>query len=161
MPDSDAGKKLAENSFTLAEFLSRSPNYVPSPLKAEVLLQEHCHAKSVLRGKEEGKILSLMGVALHVPEAGCCGMAGAFGYESDKYDVSVACAERVLLPAVRASAPSTLLVADGFSCREQIEQLSGRKTLHLAELLHRAVIQSAVPESEPLHIESPRPFVNR
>ena len=68
-------------------------------------------------------------------DSGCCGMAGSFGFEEEKYDVSVRCAERVLLPAIRRADAGTLIVTDGFSCREQIEQLAGRRPLHLAELL--------------------------
>ena len=68
-------------------------------------------------------------------DAGCCGMAGAFGYEADHYDVSIACGERALLPAIRAAADETFIVADGFSCREQIAQATPRRALHLAEVL--------------------------
>lgn len=75
---------------------------------------------------------------VEVPDSGCCGMAGAFGFEIDKYDVSIAIGERALLPAVRNADADRLIVADGFSCREQIRQTTGRMPLHLAELLDRA-----------------------
>lgn len=80
-----------------------------------------------------------VGLDYRVLESGCCGMAGAFGYEKDKYEVSVACGERVLLPEVRQVPEDTIIVADGFSCREQIEQQTGRSTLHLAEVLKLAI----------------------
>jgi Fe-S oxidoreductase len=78
-----------------------------------------------------------MGLDYEVMTSGCCGMAGSFGFESDKYEVSMRAAERVLLPKVRASSPATLVLANGFSCREQIEQGTGRNTLHVADLIAR------------------------
>jgi Fe-S oxidoreductase len=80
-------------------------------------------------------LLRKMGLAVDTPDSGCCGMAGAFGFEADKFAVSQAIGERVLLPAVRAASPETLIVADGFSCREQIRQATGRTALHLAEVV--------------------------
>ena len=75
------------------------------------------------------------GADVQALDAGCCGMAGSFGFDAHKYDVSIAVGERVLLPAVRAAATDTLIVADGFSCREQITQTTGRQALHLADVL--------------------------
>ena len=80
-----------------------------------------------------------MGVDLQSLDSGCCGMAGSFGFEKDNYNVSLAVGERVLLPAVRQAAPETLIVSDGFSCREQILQITGRKAVHLAEVLQLAL----------------------
>jgi len=80
-------------------------------------------------------LLQKMGAELHVPDAGCCGMAGPFGFSADKIDVSKAVGERVLLPAVRQASADTLIVADGFSCQEQISQLTGRRAIHLADAL--------------------------
>ena len=82
---------------------------------------------------------------------GCCGMAGAFGFEADKYDISVKVGEQLLLPAVRSSRPTALIVADGFSCREQISQLTNRHALHTAEVLqlalHQGPVEGALPEA--------------
>jgi hypothetical protein len=87
----------------------------------------------------EVKVLQAMGLDVEVLDAGCCGMAGAFGFErGDHYDVSVKAGERVLLPAVRRAARDSLIVADGFSCREQIAQLTDRRALHLAQVLEMA-----------------------
>jgi hypothetical protein len=87
----------------------------------------------------EGDLLKRMGLDLRQPEAGCCGMAGAFGYEpGDHYDVSIQCGERVLLPEVRQAGEEDVLVADGFSCREQIGQDTSRTALHLAQGLELA-----------------------
>jgi Fe-S oxidoreductase len=74
-----------------------------------------------------------------MPDSGCCGMAGSFGFEAQKYAVAQACGERVLLPAVRRTAPGSLVIADGYSCREQIAQSTGREALHLAQVLERAI----------------------
>jgi len=80
-----------------------------------------------------------MGVDLQSLDSGCCGMAGPFGFQKDKFAISQTIGERVLLPAVRRAAPDTLVVADGFSCREQILQGAGRPAMHLAEILKMAL----------------------
>ena len=87
-------------------------------------------------------MLEKMGLDLDSPHAGCCGMSGAFGFEKEHYDVSIACGERVLLPAVRAAAGDTLLIADGFSCREQIRQTTDRVALHTAQVMKIALGRS-------------------
>jgi len=83
--------------------------------------------------------MNKLGLHYELLESGCCGMAGAFGYEGDKYEISQACGERVLLPRVRQADENTMILADGFSCREQIEQATGRKTLHFAEAIRTAL----------------------
>jgi len=95
----------------------------------------HCHQQAVLKMDGERAVLGRLGLDFEVLDSGCCGMAGSFGFEKDKYEVSVRCAERVLLPALRSASPDTMIVTNGFSCREQIEQLAGRRPLHLAEVL--------------------------
>ena len=87
---------------------------------------------------DEESLLKKMGVELRSPDSGCCGMAGPFGFEKDKYEVSQAVGERVLLPAVRDTPADTLIVSDGFSCREQILQATGRRAMHLAEVMQLA-----------------------
>jgi Fe-S oxidoreductase len=84
-------------------------------------------------------LLRAAGVDAELLDAGCCGMAGAFGFEADHYQVAMAVGERRLLPAVRTADPDTLVLADGFSCRTQIEQATGRHPLHLAEALAAAL----------------------
>ena len=84
-------------------------------------------------------LLGRMGADVDAPDTGCCGMAGAWGYERAHHEVSQACGEQALLPAVRAAAPTTIVLADGFSCRHQIEQGgTGRRALHLAQVLELA-----------------------
>ncbi len=104
-----------------------------------------------MKMKDEESLLRKVGVDLQSLDSGCCGMAGSFGFEKDNYNVSLAVGERVLLPAVRQAAPETLIVSDGFSCREQILQSTGRKALHLAE-----VLQLALGELQP-EVRSERP----
>ena len=135
-PADDRALRLGRQVFVLSEFLeSGALRYEPPRLSQRVLLHGHCHQKALMKMGHADMILRKMGATVDAPDTGCCGMAGAFGFEADKFAVSQAIGERVLLPAVRAAAPETLIVADGFSCREQIEQGTGRKTLHLAEVL--------------------------
>lgn len=139
-PKREDAKKLSDLAMTFAEFLHKFASDFSLPkLESAALVQGHCHHKAVMRMKHEKSVMGKMGLRYEVLESGCCGMAGAFGYEADKYDVSMACGERVLLPRVRESSSGVLLVADGFSCREQIEQATGRKTLHLAEVVQAAL----------------------
>ena len=86
----------------------------------------------------EESLLRKMGVELQSPDSGCCGMAGSFGFEKKNYSVSQAVGERVLLPAVRQAEAETLIVSNGFSCREQIWQATGRRAIHLSETLRLA-----------------------
>jgi Fe-S oxidoreductase len=132
--DADA-RRLSRQSFTLSELLVRS-GYQPPPLHRHALLQTHCHQHAVIGADADTEIMAAMGLDLDRPDTGCCGMAGSFGFErGEKFRVSVAAGERALLPAVREAAPDTLILADGFSCREQIGQATGRRALHLAQVL--------------------------
>ncbi|MSU66105.1 MAG: FAD-binding oxidoreductase [Opitutus sp.] len=145
LPDHPLGEKLRQQTFALSEFLqSKAANYTPPKLTGQkVVLHGHCHHKSVLRFSDEEALLKRMGVELKSLDSGCCGMAGPFGFEEDKFEVSQALGERVLLPAVRAAAASTLVVTDGFSCREQIVQNTTREPLHIAEVLQRALRETS------------------
>jgi FAD/FMN-containing dehydrogenase/Fe-S oxidoreductase len=139
-PKREEARKLASLTLTLAEFLEKHvPAFVAPKLKKEALVQGHCHHKAIMRFKHEKAQMEKLGLRYEVLESGCCGMAGAFGYETDKYGISMACGERMLLPRVREAQAETLILADGFSCREQIEQATGRKTLHLAEAIQMAL----------------------
>jgi Fe-S oxidoreductase len=138
----DAAEKLRNQVFLLSEFLVRKANYQPPQLKRKALVHGHCHHKSVLKFDSEQELLQRLGLDFQIIDSGCCGMAGSFGFEKEKYDVSVKIGERVLLPAVRQAAADTLIIADGFSCFQQIEQLTGRKALHIAEVLQMALLKS-------------------
>ena len=140
--------RLASQTVTLAELLTEhTPGWQPPDLSdraQRALVQVHCHQHAVLGWQADAKLLDSCGVRAERLDSGCCGLAGNFGYEPGHLEVSEACAERVLLPAVRGADPSTAVLADGFSCRTQIEQLAGgRRAIHLAELL---TPQAAEPE---------------
>ncbi len=134
--------RLHKNTFPLGAFLKENaPHYKPPRLHRKAILHRHCHHKSELKHEPnyEEQILKEMGMEVQEPETGCCGMAGAFGYTAgEEYEVSIACGERVLLPKVRESKDQTIIVADGFSCREQISQETDRHALHLAQVIQLA-----------------------
>lgn len=135
----DDARRLRKQAFTLGEYLD-SIDYEPPPLEMKAVVHGHCHQKAVLNDAVEAALLERMGLETEVLDSGCCGMAGAFGYQAgEPYEVSVGAGERVLLPAVRAAAPETLIVANGFSCRSQIRQSTEREPLHLAQLLRMAL----------------------
>jgi FAD/FMN-containing dehydrogenase/Fe-S oxidoreductase len=136
----ERAERLRRQTFLLSEFLEHcAPGYQPPQLPRKVVLHGHCHHKAVMKMKDEESLLRKMGSALESLDAGCCGMAGPFGFEKDKFAISLAVGERALLPAVRRTEPETLIVSDGFSCQEQIFQATGRRPLHLAEVLQLAL----------------------
>jgi Fe-S oxidoreductase len=139
LPGNEAAQQLKAHTFLFSEFLINKADYHPPQLKRKALVHGHCHHKSVLKFDAEQELLRRTGLDFQVLDSGCCGMAGSFGFEADKYEVSVAIGERVLLPAVRAASADTLIIADGFSCFQQIENLTGRRALHIAEVLQMAV----------------------
>jgi Fe-S oxidoreductase len=139
-PQDDRATRLGELTCLLSEFLKRhAPYYNPPQLTGKVLLHGHCHQKALMKMSHAEEVLRKIGLEVDVPDSGCCGMAGPFGFEKAKYAVSQAIAERVLLPAVRSASPDTLICSDGFSCREQILQGTGRHALHLAEVIGIAI----------------------
>ncbi|HEV8192171.1 MAG TPA: FAD-binding and (Fe-S)-binding domain-containing protein [Ktedonobacterales bacterium] len=143
MSDDEDAQRLSRQSYLLSEFLAQHVSGFELPqLHRKALVHGHCHQKSLVGTSDEESLLHQIGVEYTAPDAGCCGMAGAFGFEREHYGVSMAVGERVLLPAVRAADDETLIVADGFSCREQIAQSTGRRALHLAELLQLALRES-------------------
>jgi Fe-S oxidoreductase len=137
-PSDPLAAQLSRQTLFFTEFLERCG--VESPkLSGEALVQIHCHHHAVLDPGAELRVLTAAGLDAHAVPSGCCGMAGAFGFEAKKYEVSMTAAERVLLPAIRQAPPQSLVLANGFSCREQIEQGTGRATLHVAEALARGL----------------------
>src|SRR5467141_2312369 len=139
-PSNERAHRLRSQTFLLSEFLQRyAPNYPPSKCSMRVLLHGHCHQKALMKMDHEEGLLRQLGAEVQSLDSGCCGMAGPFGFQKDKFAVSQAVAERVLLPAVRNAAQETLIVTDGFSCREQIVQGTGKRAIHLAEVLKMAL----------------------
>jgi Fe-S oxidoreductase len=149
-PHDERAQALSRQTFLLSEFLETHAKHLPLPhLNRKALLHGHCHHKSLMKMTAEEAVLRRLGIDFHSPAPGCCGMAGSFGFEPDKYGISIAIGELELLPAVRRAPPDWLIIADGFSCREQIAQGSPRQALHLAEVLQIALSATNVPESFP------------
>ncbi len=134
---------LAASTVTFAEFLDRS-EWQPPDVATEALVQTHCHQHAVLGFDADRALMAKAGIRAEIPDSGCCGLAGNFGFERGHYEVSRAVGERVLLPAVRAAAATTAVVADGFSCRTQIAHGTQRRAVHLAELLAEGLHQRFV-----------------
>ncbi|MGW1255578.1 FAD-binding and (Fe-S)-binding domain-containing protein [Streptomyces sp. NPDC002513] len=147
--DTDA-RALAQSLFTLAELLlHRTRGWQPPRIDARSISQTHCHQHATSGFTADSTLLEAMGVDNSILDSGCCGLAGNFGFERGHYDVSVAAGEQVLLPAVRAAASDTVILADGFSCRTQIAQQTDRSGTHLAELIARALPPQSSPASRP------------
>jgi len=142
-PDDQDVLRLRDQTVTLAELLTKhSPGYQPPRVADEndeqvsALAQVHCHQHAVLGWQADEDLLQAAGVDVEQMDSGCCGLAGNFGFERGHLDISMACAERVMLPEIRAAANGTVVLADGFSCRTQIHEFGdGREAVHLAELL--------------------------
>ncbi|MGH9152611.1 MAG: FAD-binding and (Fe-S)-binding domain-containing protein [Acidimicrobiales bacterium] len=139
--DRDA-RRLASQTFVLSELLQQhAPDAALPAIAGRAVVQGHCHHRSVLDFGAEMAVLERLGLDAELLESGCCGMAGAFGFEAgEHYEVSMRCAERALFPALRDIDAATTVLADGFSCREQIEQGTGLRTRHLAEVIHGGLL---------------------
>lgn len=167
-PENMDAMRLQKQTFTLAEFLDRkAPDFKIPKLDKKILFHGHCHHKAVMGVSAEDKLLKKMDAEYKMLDSGCCGMAGYFGYEKgNHYDVSQQVGELVLLPAIRQAEKETVIVTDGFSCREQIAMNTQRKGLHFAQLLQMALHQEekicnkAFPEREYLKRQKPGPGRN-
>jgi len=139
LPNDFRARRLSTQVFSFGEFLSAHIDRLPpAHFAVRALVHGHCHQKALFGMDGDRHVLDRLGVDYEVLDSGCCGMAGSFGFERDHYHVSQAIGERRLLPAVRSATDRTFIVADGFSCREQIAQATGRRTLHLAEVVAMA-----------------------
>jgi Fe-S oxidoreductase len=130
-------RRLSRQTRTLAELLAeRAPHWQPPHLDVDAIIQTHCHQHAVIGSDADDTLMRRAGIDAERLASGCCGLAGNFGFEDGHYDVSRAAGERVLLPRVRDADLHTVVLADGFSCRTQIEQGdTGRTAVHLVELL--------------------------
>jgi FAD/FMN-containing dehydrogenase/Fe-S oxidoreductase len=137
LPHDENARRLVAQTHTLEEFLARhAPEWEPPRVAGKALVHGHCHHKAVIGGTQGRDLLARAGVDAEMTKAGCCGLAGSFGYHAgEQYEVSMRVGEQFLLPQVRAAAADTLLVADGFSCRTQIAAGTGRRAIHTAEVL--------------------------
>jgi Fe-S oxidoreductase len=139
-PHDERAQALSRQTFLLSEFLeTHAKDFALPELNRKALLHGHCHHKSIMKMTAEKAVLRRLGIDFQSPAPGCCGMAGSFGFEAEKYEISVAIGELELLPAVRKAPANWLVIADGFSCREQIAQSTNRHALHLAEVLQMAL----------------------
>jgi FAD/FMN-containing dehydrogenase/Fe-S oxidoreductase len=142
-PANEEAKRLRQQTYLLCEFLDKkAQDYTPPRLAKRAIMHGHCHHRAIMKMDAEERCLEKLGLDFETLDSGCCGMAGSFGFEKDKYEVSIQCGERVLLPAVRRASPETLIIADGFSCREQIAQTTNRRALHLAQAIQMAIRQA-------------------
>ncbi len=137
-PNDERAKRLSKQTFMLSEFLEKI-DYQPPPLPGKAIVHAHCHHRAVMGLNAEKSVLKKLGIDYDLLDSGCCGMAGAFGFEKDKAAVSLAIGEQVLLPTIRKTDTAALVITNGFSCREQIRQATGRQALHLAEVLQLAI----------------------
>jgi Fe-S oxidoreductase len=148
-PRLSAVQMVAANTMLIDEFLAReAPGFAPPQLSGKAIVHGHCHQKSLAGMSAELALLAkATDLEVSAPDAGCCGMAGAFGYGESRFEVSRTIGERVLIPTINRSAPDTIVIADGFACRAQIRSFcGGRRPLHLAQALN---LEAAAPMLEP------------
>jgi Fe-S oxidoreductase len=160
LPHDEDAKRLSKQTFSFVEFLTERLDWQPPTLRAKAVVQGHCHHRAAEKDMaHDRELLDRLGVDYEILDTGCCGMAGSFGYHAgEHYDVSVAVARHSLLPKLEETPGSTLVVADGFSCRGQIEQLGGRPALHVAQVAQRALREAGRtgPEADEPAARRPR-----
>jgi len=161
LPHDEDAKRLARQTYTFGEFLAKHAGDWEMPrLERRAIVHFHCHQRATSDTDCDRAVLDRLGLDYEVLDTGCCGLAGSFGYEAgERYELSVAAGERVLLPAVRAASEHTLVLTDGFSCRSQIEHGSDRSALHLAQVVQMALREgpsgSSLPRPERRYHETP------
>jgi FAD/FMN-containing dehydrogenase/Fe-S oxidoreductase len=146
LPNDPLARKLSETTHYFSDFMAE---HLPDDLgasEASAIVHVHCNHHAIIGKEGERALLNKASIRHRVLPSGCCGMAGSFGFDAGKYDLSMTLAERVLLPAVRSAQEDQIVVASGFSCREQIEQGTGRRTLHAAEALLQQMEATGDPQ---------------
>lgn len=155
-PQDALARRLSQQTFTLSEFLMQyAPDWEMPKLEQKVVVHGHCHQKAIMKMDADAHVLERMGADYQILDTGCCGLAGVFGFEREHYDVSMKIGEGDLLPKVRAQDPGTLIVADGFSCREQIMHGTDREPLHFAQVIQRALQESATTTATAAGVPTP------
>jgi Fe-S oxidoreductase len=140
LPNDPRAAKLRDQTFLFSEFLVKhAPHYKPPHIDEKIIVHGHCHHRATMGMHDEIALLRLTGAEVELLDSGCCGMAGPFGFEKDKFDLSQKLGERVLLPAVRNNTKA-IIVSDGFSCAEQITQNTTARPMHLAEVLAQTYV---------------------
>ena len=137
-PNDDAAQRLSKQVILFPDFLDQV-GYKPGQLKGKAVVHGHCHHKALWSMSPEQRLLEAAGLETNVLDSGCCGLAGSFGYEEGHHDLSLKIGERVLFPAIRAAERDTLVISDGFSCRQQITHGTPRRAMHTAEVLAMAL----------------------
>lgn len=146
LPNDPRAHRLRDQALLLSEFLVKhAPDYRPPAIEGKMIVHGHCHHRSTMGMQDEIKILRATGAEVELLDSGCCGMAGPFGFEKDKFEISQRLAERVLLPAIRKAERGALVISDGFSCCEQVEQNTGVRPLHFAEVLNQKDGKNRLP----------------
>jgi Fe-S oxidoreductase len=133
-PDDPRAQRLASSVRLFGDFLVEQ-NYVPPRFEGQVLVHAHCHQKSLFGTNGERVLLERMGARFTLLDSGCCGLAGSFGFHPEHIDIADSAGEQVLFPAVRQASKDTIVLTNGFSCREQIRHGTRREAMHLTELL--------------------------
>ena len=152
MPHDEDAKRLSLQALTLAELLQRhAPDWEPPRLAAKALVHGHCHHEAVMGMGAEKELYEGIGLDFEILDSGCCGLAGSFGFEKEHDEISREIGEQRLMPAVRGAPQEAILIADGFSCKTQIEAMTDRRALHTAQVLKLAMERG--PAAEP----GPRP----
>jgi len=140
LPHDEDARRLSRDTLTLGEFLiQEAQHYDPPKLRRKALVHGHCHQKAIMGMSAEQELYSRLGLDFEVLDSGCCGLAGSWGFEHDKYDLSMKIGERRLLPTARNAGNDTLLIADGFSCKTQVEHATERRALHTAQIIKMAL----------------------
>jgi Fe-S oxidoreductase len=159
LPNDDDAKRLAEQVYHFPEFFQRF-EIVPPKLRRKAIVWGHCHQKATGGIDPEIKLLERMGVEVEQVKGGCCGLAGSWGFEAEHYELSMQIGEQALLPRIRDAALDDVIVADGFSCKTQIEQgETGRRALHVAQVMRLA--HEYGPDGPPLGIRPEEPYYLR
>ncbi|TSD94683.1 FAD-binding protein [Skermania sp. ID1734] len=140
LPHDDDADRLTRNAYHFAEFFQTFGIEPPKMPGRKALLWGHCHQRATGGVDADQSVLEQMGVEVQSVQGGCCGLAGSWGFEGGKYDISMECGEQALLPAIRDAEAGTLVVADGFSCKTQISDSGvGVTALHLGEVMRMAL----------------------
>jgi FAD/FMN-containing dehydrogenase/Fe-S oxidoreductase len=161
-PHDEQAKRLSQQTYNFAEFAEKYMNCSPlTRWRQRAVVHGHCHQKAVMGMNAEHTFLQRLSCDAQMLDSGCCGMAGSFGFKAEHYATSVQVGQLALLPAVEGASPDAVIVADGFSCREQIEQLTDRRALHLAQLAHLAMQDHRKTAVEPAASYPERGYLKR
>ncbi|MGN6557676.1 MAG: heterodisulfide reductase-related iron-sulfur binding cluster, partial [Solirubrobacterales bacterium] len=140
--DDEDAKRLSLQTLTLAELLQRhAPDWEPPRIERRAIVHGHCHQEAVMGMSAEKELYERLGLDFEVLDSGCCGLAGSFGFEREHDEISREIGEQRLMSAVREAPAEALLIADGFSCKTQIEEMTGRRAVHTAEAISSALTQ--------------------